>query len=65
LFLFSPPQKERSPGSLPGFAWFRVPKLALQSLANSGGGLELHFVVGNCEVDYGDHSWSLRCGPPK
>src|SRR6266702_2722573 len=35
-------QKERSPGSLPGFVWFRVPKLAPQFLANSGGGLELH-----------------------
>ena len=40
-------QKERSPGSLPGFVWFRVPKLAPQLLANSGGGLELHFGVGS------------------
>jgi hypothetical protein len=58
-------QKERSPGSLPGFVWFRVPKPAPQLLANSGGGLELHFGVGICEVYYGDLSWDVHCGPPK
>ena len=57
-----PLQKERSPGSLPGFVWFRVPKTAPQPLANSGGGLELHFLVGICEAYYGDLSWSMcRC----
>ena len=63
VFSFHALQKERSPGLLPGFVWFRVPKLAPQLLANSGGGLELHFGVGICEVYYGDLSWGLRCGP--
>ena len=42
-----PVQKERSPGSLPGFVWFRVPKPAPQPLADSGGGLELQVWVGS------------------
>ena len=58
-------QKERSPGSLPGFVWFRVPKSAPLQLANLGGGLGFHCGVGICGAYYGDLSWCVRRGSPK
>jgi hypothetical protein len=61
--LSSDPQKERDPELLPGLVWFRVPKTAPQLLANSGGGLGHHSLVGICEGYYGDLGCSQSCGP--